>query len=147
MKVCTKFNEIVEVDEKKIVEFPEGLLGFERVKKFAIIDSEYEPFIWLQSVENKELAFLMIDPFLICPGYEVDIDDESLKKIGADSPENIIIMTIVTIPGDGSNITANFLGPIVINRKNNKCLQYVLSDNKWSTKFDIVKALKAQKGE
>ena len=76
-------------------------------------------------------------------GYEVDIDDESLKKIGADSPENIIIMTIVTIPGDGSNITANFLGPIVINRKNNKCLQYVLSDNKWSTKFDIVKALKA----
>ena len=143
MKVCTKFNEIVEVDEKKIVEFPEGLLGFENVKKFAIIDSEYEPFIWLQSVENKELAFLMIDPFLICPGYEVDIDDESLKKIGADSPENIIIMTIVTIPGDGSNITANFLGPIVINRKNNKCLQYVLSDNKWSTKFDIVKALKA----
>ena len=118
-------------------------MGFESVKKFAIIDSEYEPFIWLQSVENKELAFLMIDPFLICPGYEVDIDDESLKKIGADSPENIIIMTIVTIPGDGSNITANFLGPIVINRKNNKCLQYVLSDNKWSTKFDIVKALKA----
>ena len=142
MKVCTKSNEIVDVDEKKIVEFPEGLLGFESVKKFAIIDSEYEPFIWLQSVENKELAFLMIDPFLICPGYEVDIDDESLK-IGADSPENIIIMTIVTIPGDGSNITANFLGPIVINRKNNKCLQYVLSDNKWSTKFDIVKALKA----
>ena len=47
MKVCTKFNEIVEVDEKKIVEFPEGLLGFENVKKFAIIDSEYEPFIWL----------------------------------------------------------------------------------------------------
>ena len=143
MKVCTKSNEIVDVDEKKIVEFPEGLLGFESVKKFAIIDSEYEPFIWLQSVENKELAFLMIDPFLICPGYEVDIDDESLQKIGADSPENIIIMTIVTIPGDGSNITANFLGPIVINRKNNKCLQYVLSDNKWSTKFDIVKALKA----
>lgn len=143
MKVCTKSNEIVDVDEKKIVEFSEGLLGFESVKKFAIIDSEYEPFIWLQSVENKELAFLMIDPFLICPGYEVDIDDEALKKIGADSPENIIIMTIVTIPGDGSNITANFLGPIVINRKNNKCIQYVLSDNKWSTKFDIVKALKA----
>ena len=143
MKVWAKSNEIVDEDKKKIVEFPEGLLGFESVKKFAIIDSEYEPFIWLQSVENKELAFLMIDPFLICPGYEVDIDDESLKKIGADSPENIIIMTIVTIPGDGSNITANFLGPIVINRKNNKCLQYVLSDNKWSTKFDIVKALKA----
>ena len=57
MKVCTKSNEIVDVDEKKIVEFPEGLLGFESVKKFAIIDSEYEPFIWLQSVENKELAF------------------------------------------------------------------------------------------
>ena len=55
-------------------------------------------------------------------------------------------MTLVTIPKDGSAITANFLGPIVINKKNRKCLQVVLNDNRWTTKFDIVKALK-KKGE
>ena len=146
MEVKTKVNGIVNVEEKQLVTFPEGLLGFEKFTKFALIDSEYEPFIWLQSTEESGLAFLMVDPFLICSEYEADIDDSSLKNIGVESVEDIIIMTLVTIPKDGSAITANFLGPIVINKKNRKCLQVVLNDNRWTTKFDIVKALK-KKGE
>lgn len=146
MEVKTKVNGIVNVEEKQLVTFPEGLLGFERYTKFALIDSEYEPFIWLQSTEESNLAFLMIDPFLICNDYEADIDDSTLKNIGVESAEDIIIMTLVTIPKDGSAITANFLGPIVINKKNRKCLQVILNDNRWTTKFDIVKALK-KKGE
>ncbi len=146
MEVKTKANGIVNVDEKQLVTFPEGLLGFEKYTKFALIDSEYEPFIWLQSTEESNLAFLMIDPFLICSDYEADIDDSALRSIGVDSAEDIIIMTLVTIPKDGSAITANFLGPVVINKKNRKCLQVILNDSRWTTKFDIVKALK-QKGE
>ncbi len=146
MEVKTKVNGIVNVEEKQLVTFPEGLLGFEKFKKFALIDSEYEPFIWLQSIEESGLAFLMVDPFLICSEYEADIDDSSLKNIGVESAEDIIIMTLITIPKDGSEITANFLGPIVINKKNRKCLQVVLNDSRWTTKFDIVKALK-KKGE
>lgn len=146
MEVKTKANGIVDVDEKQLVTFPEGLLGFEKYTKFALIDSEYEPFIWLQSTEESNLAFLMIDPFLICSDYEADIDDSALRNIGVDSAEDIIIMTLVTIQKDGSAITANFLGPVVINKKNRKCLQVILNDSRWTTKFDIVKALK-QKGE
>ncbi len=146
MEVKTKANGIVNVDEKQFVTFPEGLLGFEKYTKFALIDSEYDPFIWLQSTEESNLAFLMIDPFLICSDYEADIDDSALRNIGVDSAEDIIIMTLVTIPKDGSAITANFLGPVVINKKNRKCLQVILNDSRWTTKFDIVKALK-QKGE
>ena len=141
MEVKTKANGIVNVDEKQLVTFPEGLLGFEKYTKFALIDSEYEPFIWLQSTEESNLAFLMIDPFLICSDYEADIDDSALRNIGVDSAEDIIIMTLVTIPKDGSAITANFLGPVVINKKNRKCLQVILNDSRWTTKFDIVKAL------
>lgn len=146
MEVKTKAKGIVNVEEKQLVTFPNGLLGFEKYTKFALIDSEYEPFIWLQSTEESNLAFLMIDPFLICGDYEADIDDSTLKNIGVESAEDIIIMTLVTIPKDGSAMTANFLGPIVINKKNRKCLQVILNDNRWTTKFDIVKALK-KKGE
>ncbi len=146
MEVKTKVKGIVNVEEKQLVTFPDGLLGFEKYTKFALIDSEYEPFIWLQSTEERNLAFLMIDPFLICSDYEADIDDSTLKNIGVESAEDIIIMTLVTIPKDGSAITANFLGPVVINKKNRKCLQVILTDNRWTTKFDIVKALK-KKGE
>ena len=82
--------------------FPEGLFGFEEYKTFALVDSDYEPFIWLHSWEDSNLAFLIVDPFLICNSYETDIDDEILGKIDIKKPEDIIIMTIVTVPHDMS---------------------------------------------
>jgi len=141
MEVLTKTNGIVQVQDDKILTFEEGLFGFEDYKKFALIDSEYEPFIWLQSIENQNLAFLIIDPFLVCSSYEADIDDSSLAKIGVTKPEDVVIMTIVTVPQDGSAITANFQGPLVINKQNKKCLQVILTDNRWTTKVDIVQTL------
>lgn len=146
MEVLTKTKGRVEVEEKQIVTFPDGIMGFESFKKYALINSEYEPFIWLQSLDKSSLAFLLVDPFLICSDYEADIDDASLAQIEIESPEDLVVMTIVTIPTDGSAITANFLGPIVINRKNNKCMQVILTDNRWTTKFDIIESLK-KKGE
>ena len=144
MEVETKADGIVEVEERQIVTFPEGILGFEDFHRYALINSKYEPFIWLQSLEEKNLAFLLVGPFLICSDYEADIDDETLGKIQVSSPEDIVVMAIVTIPSEGSPITANFLGPIVINRKNNSCIQVVLNDSRWDTKFDIIKALKSK---
>lgn len=141
MEVLTKTNGVVQVQDDKILTFEEGLFGFEDYKKFALIDSEYEPFIWLQSIENQNLAFLIIDPFLVCSSYEADIDDLSLAKIGVTKPEDVVIMTIVTVPQDGSAITANFQGPLVINKQNKKCLQVILTDNRWTTKVDIVQTL------
>ena len=90
---------------------------------------------------------MIVDPFLISSNYETDIDDESLAKIGIESPEDIIIMTIVTVPQDGSAITANFQGPLVINKKNRQCMQVILSDNRWTTKVNIIDALKAKGDE
>lgn len=135
------------VEQKQIVTFPDGLFGFEDYKKYAIIESEYTPFIWLQSLDDEKLAFLIVDPFIICADYEADIDDENLSKIGINTPEDVIVMAIVTVPSDGSHITANLQGPIVINKKNNMCEQIILSDNRWTTKHDIIDALKQREGK
>lgn len=146
MKIVTKNNETIEITNDQLLDLPEGLLGFESYKKFALVNCEYEPFIWLQSIEDKNIAFLIVDPFLISSNYETDIDDATLAKIGIKKPEDIIIMTIVTIPVDGGPITANFQGPLVINKANKSCIQVVLNDNRWSTKVDIIEAL-SSKGE
>lgn len=146
MKIVTKNNETVDISEDQMLYMPEGLFGFEKYTKFALVNCEYEPFLWLQSTEDKNLAFLIVDPFLISSNYETDIDDETLAKIGIKKPEDIIIMTIVTIPADGGPITANFQGPLVINKTLKKCVQVVLNDNRWSTKVNIIEALKS-KGE
>ena len=146
MELLTKTKGKIEISEDRILTIPEGLFGFEQYKKYALVDCDLEPFIWLQSCEDPNLCFLIVDPFLICSEYEADIDDESLAKIHISKPEDIILMTIVTVPHDGSAITANFQGPLVINKQNKMCIQAILTDNRWSTKVDIVKTLNS-KGE
>ena len=141
MELITKARGKITVSEDHLITIPEGLFGFEDYTKYALVDSDYEPFIWLQSCEDPNLAFL------ICSEYETDIDDAALKKIGITKPEDIIIMTIVTVPHDGSTITANFQGPLVINKNNHECMQAILNDNRWSTKVDIVQALNKKGGQ
>ena len=146
MELLTKTKGKIEISEDRILNIPEGLFGFEQYTKYALVDYDLEPFIWLQSCEDPNLCFLIVDPFLICSEYEADIDDESLAKIHISKPEDIILMIIVTVPHDGSAITANFQGPLVINKQNKMCIQAILTDNRWSTKVDIVKTLNS-KGE
>lgn len=142
MDVKTKQGKTVKVDDANIFSFPEGLFGFELYHNYAVYDSEYSPFMWMQSLDDQNLAFLIIDPFLIADDYELDVDDKSLAKIGIKSPADVFVMSIVTIPQDKSPVTANLQGPIVINKNTKQCLQVILNSSKWTTKHDIVKALK-----
>ena len=144
MDVKTKIGTTVQVQDKDILEIPEGLFGFEEYKKYAIYESEYAPFMWMQSMEESSLAFLIVDPFLVADDYELDVDDKALAKIGITNPTDVCVMAIVTIPAGGTPVTANLQGPLVINRTNNKCMQVILGSNKWTTKHDIMKALKAK---
>lgn len=142
MQVQTKTMGTVEVAKERIITIPAGLFGFEEYTDFALVNSEYQPLIWLQSLQDKNLAFLLIDPFFICSDYEVDVDDRVLSKIGITDPSDVIVFSIVTVPQDGSPATANLQGPLIMNRKNNKCIQAVLNDPKWTTKHNILEALR-----
>ncbi len=144
MEVKTKTMGKVDVSDDKIIYFPYGLLGFEDYHKFALVEAEYKPFYWMQSVDEQNLAFLIIDPFIIAEDYELDVDDKTLCEIEVESASDVIVFAIVTVPSDGNPVTANLQGPVVINKVNNKAMQVILSDTRWTTKFNIVKALKAK---
>lgn len=146
MEVKTKTMGNVQVDESNIITFPHGLLGFEEFKKYALIDSEYKPFLWMQSLDEQGLAFLIVDPFIIAQNYELDVDDKTLSDIDVLSAADVIVFAIVTVPTDGGPVTANLQGPIVINKQNKNALQVILADTKWTTKYNIIRALK-EKGE
>ncbi|MBQ3965559.1 MAG: flagellar assembly protein FliW [Treponema sp.] len=144
MEVQTKTMGLVKVDESRLLNFPKGLFGFEDYHKYALIEAEYEPFFWLQSLDEKGLAFLLVDPFIIVNDYELDIDDKMLSDIGITSPADVYVWSVVTVPADGGPVTANLQGPLVVNRKTQTALQVILSDSKWTTKHNIIKALQAR---
>jgi flagellar assembly factor FliW len=146
VKIATKAYGFVDIDERQIITFPRGLFGFEPLKEYALMDAERQPFYWLQSVDNEQIAFVLIDPFLFRPDYEMNIDNEELLPIGINDPAKAMIFSIVTIPPDEkSPMTANLQGPLVINRDTRLGIQAVLTDSRWKTKHDIVAELQAVK--
>ena len=141
MKIDTKAFGLIEVDEKQKINFPQGLYGFEEYSSYALLDAQHQPFFWLQSVDDKEIAFVLINPFLFRSDYEVNIANEELEDVGIKSPEDALIFAIVTIPADGSPMTANLQGPLIVNRETMTGKQAVLPDVRWRTRHDIMAEL------
>lgn len=145
MKVTTKAYGPVEVDERQRVRFPGGLFGFEGIEDYILIDADRQPFYWLQSLEAEHIAFVVINPFLFRPDYELDIDDERLRDIGITSADAALIFAIVTIPPSGP-MTANLQGPLIINRDTRTGKQEILTDPRWKTKHNVMEELKRSGG-
>jgi len=141
MKVDTKAFGILEIDEKQKVKIPLGLFGFEEYNEYVLFDAEHEPFFWLQSIDEKEIAFILINPFVFRKDYEANVTNEELADIGITTADNALIFVIVTIPQDGGSMTANLQGPLIINKENMTAMQAILSDQRWKTKHDIIAEL------
>jgi flagellar assembly factor FliW len=141
VKVATKAYGLIEVDPRQKITFPRGLFGFESFKEYMLLDAERQPFYWLQSVDVEGIAFILINPFLFRPDYEVNINNDELEDIDIRSPEKALIFSIVTIPPDGGPMTANLQGPLIINRDTRSGKQAVLTDARWKTKHDVMAEL------
>lgn len=141
MKIATKAYGVIDVDERQQIVFPEGLYGFEAFKTYVLLDAEQQPYYYLQSVETQGAMFILLKPFLFRPDYEIDVIDEEFAAIGLTDPGKALVFSIVTVPDDGSPMTANLAGPIVINRERRIGKQIVLTDPRWKTKHDILKEL------
>lgn len=141
MIVETKAYGPIEVNELQKVLFPNGLFGFEKFTQFVLMNAHQDPFYILQSTESKDLAFVLIDPFLFRTDYELDISDEILSTIEISNQEDALVFALVTIPLTGQAMTANLAGPVIINKNSRKGIQAVLQDQKWKTKHDIISEL------
>jgi flagellar assembly factor FliW len=120
-----------EVRDESILTFPSGLLGFPDQQRYVILDHDTEaPFKWLQSVEEPSLAFVILDPAMIHPGYQIDVPADALAEIRAEEREELALVVILTIPSDDpGRVTANLRGPLVISHQTKLGKQMVLSED------------------
>jgi len=124
----------ITITPDKIATFPEGLIGFEELKRFAIINlPEYEPFQWLLSIDDPEITFPIISPILVVEKYEPEISRAETYNLGDFKDEDLLLYAIVTIRPELKKVTANLKGPIIINQKQRLGQQIVLQDDKYST--------------
>ena len=142
MLLETRQFGVVEVPDEEIIHFPKGLLGFETLERYIIIDnSECQPFRWLQSVDAPELAFVIVNPVVFFPDYKVVVHAKEVADIGVRDPRDVQIEVIVTIPSEFDQMSANLQGPLLINFQNRTAKQLVLTNSDFGVQHLIVEQL------
>ena len=145
MKINTrKFGEI-KIDEKKILTMPEGLPGFSGFERFILIeDPKAAPFCWFQSTQEPNLALIIMNPFLFKPDYKIDLEGFIVARGWQDVLiKDLLVYVVVNIIKGNSEkkITANLIGPLIINSKNNEAIQVAVSNSSYSHQYNILEHL------
>ena len=150
MQIETKNFGAIEVQEDQVLTFAQGLYAFEEKKRYVLLENEdpENPLWWLQSLDDPNLVFVLINPFLFKPDYEFDLSDEDVEELGIQKLEEVVVFSLVVIPDDIKKMTANLLAPLIINATTKKGKQIVLLNKNYSTKHLILEELqKIKKGE
>jgi len=134
----SRFGKI-EYGKSEIITMVRGILGFDTFIRFIIVSLKgQEPFKWLQSLEDPDLAFLMIDPLFFKPNYIVEINPKDLVMLKAKNIDDIAISVLVSIPdGQPALMSANLQAPIAINRANMNAAQLVLGESDYAVDHSI----------
>ena len=146
MLVNTKPYGQIEVDERQRIRFPFGILGFEKLEEYVLLDATQQPFYWLQSVDRSEVAFVLMDPKVVRPDYTLDVPSSEMQEIGAADENEILVFAIVTIPEEQARMSANLQGPVLINRLTRIGRQSISLNPKWRVRHYILDEL-ARVGE
>lgn len=139
MKIETNRFGTITISEDEIVQFEEGLLGFEAYHKYVVLNTEDgSPFRWLQSVDDGNLAFVIIEPLSFMLEYDLEIPDEDQAALSLERAEDVVIYAIVSIPDNPQDMTANLQGPVVINAKDKKGRQIISTNSRHSVRVHIL---------
>jgi len=130
----------MQIDEWMIIHFPNGLLGFPDIKNYVIFDHDQDvPFKWLQATDEPTLAFVIMEPFLFQPDYQVEIQEQDLQEIRVNDTSHLSIFVLLTIPaGQPARMTANLKGPVLVNGENRWAKQLVLTNSQYHTRHPLL---------
>lgn len=135
-----RFGEI-EIEEDRIFEFKLPIIGFDELKKYAIVDLNKDGlFKWLQSLEDPGLAFPVVSVFSMNINYSVDLPDNVVEALNINTVESLLVLNIASIPQDNpQETTLNLLAPLVFNLDSMTAGQIILSGSGYDISYPLFK--------
>ncbi len=130
----TRFGRL-KVGKDKIINFPEGLIGFPEAKRFILMDYKDTFLKWLQAVDNQDIAFIVVPPAEFFPEFSTKFDKPIRNLLEVENEDDLIVLTILRV--EGESVTANLQGPLVINSINKKGVQVLNDDPNISCKTPL----------
>lgn len=134
-----RFGDL-QIEANNIINLSPGLLAFEDLTRYILLDIAESPFFkWLQSLDNPELAFLLVDPFTVKKDYIVDINDELVEKLSISDAKDVLVYTMVNVPPSGFQAaTTNLIGPLIINWPTRQGRQIIIDGENYTIKHPLV---------
>lgn len=149
MIISTKVFGEVEITEDKIITFPGGIIGFPELKRFTLLHDEERGVSagirWLQSLEEPAFAMPVMDPLVVKPDYNPEVDDELLSGIGQLTADNLLVLVTVKVPSDLTQMSVNLQGPVIINVDERRACQIILDTDTYPVRFPIYEILQSRK--
>lgn len=132
---------LVEYSESDLITLASPLLGFTELNDYLIIsNTDYFPFLWLQSVEDPSVCFILIEPEAFFKEYTPKINKRELKVMGVSDIKELKLFCIVVIPDDPQEATANLRAPLIVNFERKIAKQTILEDDSCDIRAPLFKA-------
>ncbi len=145
-QISTKPYGAIEIDENDILNFPNGIFAFEQFKRYVILhDHEDTMFSWLQSLDDPELAFLIVNPLDLIPDYTPEIMASEIEHLfGSRDQNELHLQCIITIPANHpEKMTVNLQGPLVIHREKKIGGQFISNDDNHLVRMPVLELVEA----
>ena len=140
-------EEVMEISQEQIFAFEPGLGGFESLRRYALIVDPDSAVEWLQSLEDSDVSFALIEPFLFRPDYAFELPDRDAEALGMREPADALVRCVLTLNEDPEQITANLLAPLILCRRTHLARQVILQDPNLQLREPLFAALTASEGE
>ncbi len=140
MTINTRDFGEIEISENDILNFPEGIYAFEENRRYVLLSpcgvDKYP--MWLQSVDNANVCFIVFNPLEFAPAYSVTPDEDAARILACGNPEDIQYFVIAVIPENYINTTLNMKSPIAVNTLTRTAAQVIAQEN-YPIKFPAFK--------
>jgi len=115
----------IEVPEEDVIHFEGGLPGFDQAHSFAVLPHDVRgPLFWLVCLDDAQLAFVVVDPRELFPGYQPQIEAHQLRQVAAEAASEAELLALVTIRGE--HVTVNLAAPLLLNLAARRGIQVIL---------------------
>ncbi|MFF2443264.1 flagellar assembly protein FliW [Priestia megaterium] len=138
MKISTSYHGDIEIDNQQTLTFNQGIPGFLEETEFVVLPlPEAEAFQVLQSIQTKEVAFIITDPFQFFLDYDFQLEPQEIEKLQLQQVEDAAVYVLLTMSNSVEKITANLQAPVIINTKKQLAKQVILMNTAYETKHRL----------